>query len=201
MARPREFDEAAVLDAAVQCFWAQGYEATSMRDLVENMGITSASLYNAFGDKRGLYLRALQRYRQQGFNARIERIERLPPREAIQAFFDDIIERSLADPQLKGCLMVNSSFESGPHDPEFQQVVAEHFVRVEAFFRDCILAGQRDGSIGTAQPADDLARLLLGVLVGIRVLTRSRPERELLEGILRPALALLDSPPPQGDAS
>ena len=62
MARPREFDERAVLDAAVQCFWARGYEATSVRDLAQGMGLTSASLYNAFGDKRSLYRRALDHY-------------------------------------------------------------------------------------------------------------------------------------------
>jgi TetR/AcrR family transcriptional repressor of nem operon len=59
MARPREFDEGTVLDAAVLCFWRQGYEATSVRDLVAQTGITAASLYNAFGDKRALYQTAL----------------------------------------------------------------------------------------------------------------------------------------------
>ena len=62
MARPREFDEGVVLDAAVLCFWNRGYEATSVKDLVERTGITAASLYNAFGDKRAIYERALDRY-------------------------------------------------------------------------------------------------------------------------------------------
>jgi TetR/AcrR family transcriptional regulator, transcriptional repressor for nem operon len=62
MARPREFDEGTVLDAAVLCFWKQGYEATSVRDLVAQTGITAASLYNAFGDKRALYQKALDHY-------------------------------------------------------------------------------------------------------------------------------------------
>ena len=62
MARPREFDEVTVLEAAMNCFWAQGFESTSVRDLAEEMGITGASLYNAFGDKRSLYRRALAHY-------------------------------------------------------------------------------------------------------------------------------------------
>ncbi|MBQ8106528.1 MAG: helix-turn-helix transcriptional regulator, partial [Afipia sp.] len=62
MARPREFEEGVVLDAAMECFWNRGYEATSMRDLVDKTGITGASLYNAFGDKRAIYQRALDRY-------------------------------------------------------------------------------------------------------------------------------------------
>jgi TetR/AcrR family transcriptional repressor of nem operon len=73
MARPREFDEQAVLEAAVQCFWMHGYEATSVRDLAERMEITGASLYNAFGDKRSLFRRALDHYLEHGFG------ERRPP--------------------------------------------------------------------------------------------------------------------------
>src|SRR5271167_4213924 len=91
MARPREFDEEAVLDAAVQCFWARGYEATSVRDLAQKMEITGASLYNAFGDKRSLYRRALEHYVEHGFVALAGRIERqFAPREAILAFFHEI---------------------------------------------------------------------------------------------------------------
>ncbi len=196
MARPREFDEAAVLELAIRCFWSRGYEATSVRDLAETMGITGASLYNAFGDKRALYLRALDHYVEQGFDDRVERLEKsLPPRQAIAAFFEEIIERSLCDRQRKGCLLVNSALEVAPHDPELRRVVAGFFVRVEAFFRRCLVAGQQAGTIATTQPAEDLARLLLSVLLGIRVLARARPERDLLEGLLRPAFALLDSRP------
>ena len=84
MARPREFDEAAVLDAAIERFWQRGYEATSVRDLADEMNIAGASLYNAFGDKRSLYDRALNRYLDRSFRERIRRLEpSLPPREAI----------------------------------------------------------------------------------------------------------------------
>ncbi len=193
MARPREFDEIAVLDAAVQCFWAKGFEATSVRDLADEMGMTGASLYNAFGDKRALYRRALDHYVAGSFGERAHRIEsRLPPRAAIGAFFEEIIARSLNDKQRKGCMLVNSALELAPHDSEFQKVVAGVLLEVEMFFRRLVQAGQRDGSVARSQPANDLARLLLGVLLGIRVLARTRPERALLEGLVRPVLILLD---------
>lgn len=193
MARPREFEEAAVLDAAVQCFWARGYEATSVRDLAEQMDIAGASLYNAFGDKRALFRRALSRYVDQGLRERIARLEAsLAPRQAIGAFFAGVVERSLADKERKGCLLVNSALEIAPHDPEFQRLVAEAFVAIEAFLRRCVVAGQRAGTIAAAQSAEDLARLMLGALIGLRVLARARPERALLEGVLRPVFALLD---------
>jgi len=194
MARPREFDETAVLEAAIQCFWSRGYEATSVRDLAEKMGITGASMYNAFGDKRSLYRRALDHYVEQSFGDRVGRFEgNFAPREAIGTFFDEIIERSLSDKQRKGCMLVNSALEMAPHDPEFQRIVAEVLVQVEGFFRRCAAAGQKDGTITTSQSAEDLARLLLSMLLGIRVLARTRPERGLLEGLMRPVFALLHS--------
>lgn len=192
MARPREFDEDAVLDAAVQCFWSRGYEATSVRDLIEKTGLTCASLYNAFGDKRALYRRALDHYVEASVGDRIRRCEAMEPRAAIEAFFGDILTRSLGDREHKGCMLANAALDVAPHDPGFQEVVAGMLVRIEAFFHHCVTRGQAAGTITSALSADDLARHLLGVLMGMRVLARVRPERALLEGVVAPALALLD---------
>jgi TetR/AcrR family transcriptional repressor of nem operon len=194
MARPREFDESAVLDAAVHRFWTRGYEATSVRELAESMGMTGASLYNAFGDKRSLFRRALEHYVQGSFGERESRLEgTLPPKEAIHAFFREIVKRSLSDSERKGCMLVNSALEVAPHDPEFEKAIAAVLVSMEAFFRRCVTAGQRTGEISDAHSPDDLARLLLGAFIGIRVLARARPERKLLEGLARTALLLLDA--------
>jgi len=192
MGRPREFDETEVLAAAIDCFWERGYEATSTRDLAEKMGLTGASLYNAFGGKRALYCRALNHYIETSFADRVRRLEgKLPPPQAISAFFSEIIQRSLDDRQRKGCMLVNSALEIAPHDPEFRQIVTEVLGHIEAFFRRCVQAGQQDGTITATQSATDLGRLLLGVHIGLRVVARTRPERELLEGMVRPALALI----------
>jgi TetR/AcrR family transcriptional repressor of nem operon len=197
MARPREFDEAAVLDAAIERFWLRGYEATSVRDLADEMNIAGASLYNAFGDKRRLYERALNRYLDQTFRERIRRIESaLPPREAIAAFLQEIIRRSLTDRQRRGCMLVNSAIESAPYDPDFLSIVATFLNEVEGFFLRCVSKGQRDGTITRAHSAADLSKSLLGILLGIRVLARVRPERALLEGLVRPIFGLLDDVKP-----
>jgi TetR/AcrR family transcriptional repressor of nem operon len=195
MARPREFDETTVLEAAMNCFWAQGFEQTSVRDLAERMGITGASLYNAFGDKRSLYRQAFIHYLAQTVRDRVARLENLPSASAIRTFFDEIIERSVDDEQRRGCMLVNAALELAPYDPEFRKLVAEEMVFIEAFFRRCIEAGQKDGSIAVARPADELAKLLLSVLLGIRVLARTRPQREVLEGAANGVLALLGKAP------
>jgi len=191
VARPREFDEEEVLDAAIDCFWSRGYELASVRDLAEQMGITGASLYNAFGDKRSLYRQAFVRYLEQTVRDRVARLETLPPALAIRTFFDEIIERSVDDEQCRGCMLVNAALELAPYDPEFRQLVSEELMFIEAFFRRCAASGQQEGSIDGARTPDDVGKLLLSVLLGIRVLARTDPRRELLEGAANAALALL----------
>jgi TetR/AcrR family transcriptional regulator, transcriptional repressor for nem operon len=195
MARPREFDEETVLDAAVLCFWRQGYDATSVRDLCEGTGLTAASLYNAFGDKRALYQRSFDRYVEASVVDRIGRLETRPGREALRAFFHEILERSLGDAEHKGCLMVNAALEPAPGDAEFRQGVVAILGRIETFFRGRVEAGQAEGTITRSLPAASLARHLLGALMGLRVLARARPETVLLESVVSTTLALIEPRP------
>jgi TetR/AcrR family transcriptional repressor of nem operon len=143
MARPREFDEATVLEAAMNCFWAQGYELTSVRELAKQMGITGASLYNAFGDKRSLYRQVLGHYLEQTVRDRVARLEQLPPFPAIRTFFDEIVERSVTDKQRRGCMLVNSALELAPYDPEFQKLVTQEMIFIEHFSGDVSRRGKR----------------------------------------------------------
>jgi TetR/AcrR family transcriptional repressor of nem operon len=192
MARPVAFDEGAALDAAIAQFWHKGYRASSVRELSSSMGICGTSLYNSFGNKRSLFIKALERYLDRSVRARIGRLQTLPPKQAIHTFFDEIIERSLKDRARRGCLLINSALEVAPHDRKLGVEIAQRLTEIEKFFRSRIDAGRADGSIPARVDADNVARLLLGILLGIRVLARSRPERTLLEGMAQPALALLD---------
>jgi len=193
MARPREFDEGTALQAAIECFWQRGYAATSVRDLTDRMGISGPSLYNAYGDKHGLFVQALERYLDESTRARIGRLESsLPPKQAIRRFIQKVIERSVNDRERRGCFLINSALEVAPHDKKLGALIADRLGEIEAFFYRSIKAAQADGTVPRERAAKDLARLLLGVLLGVRVLARSNPERALLEGVARPALALLD---------
>src|SRR5271167_1034740 len=118
----------------MNCFWAQGFEQTSVRDLAERMGITGASLYNAFGDKRSLYRMAFVHYLAQTVRDRVARLQKLPPAQAIRTFFNEIIERSVADEQRRGCMLVNAALGLAPYDAEFQKIVTEEMVSIETVF-------------------------------------------------------------------
>ncbi|MDP3417397.1 TetR/AcrR family transcriptional regulator [Falsiroseomonas sp.] len=191
MSRPRSFDEDAVIEAAMRQFWRHGYAGTSVRDLGEVMGLGQASFYNAFGDKRSLFARCLDRYLDQGMRERLGRLAAtLPPRQAIAGLLEEIVARSLRDRM--GCLLVNSALEVAPHDRGVAGVVAARLAELEDFFRARVLAGQADGSINATRDPDDLARMLMTLLLGLRVLSRGRPDRATMQGAVRQALALLD---------
>lgn len=194
MARPREFDETAVLNAATELFWKRGFEATSIRDLADRMGLTTASLYNAYGDKRALYKRVLERYANNALGSCATGLASgASGIEAIESFFRELARDTAADPDLRGCLVVNAALESAPHDAQFKAIVSAVFQQLESLFRDCAARGHTDGSVTRSQSAEDIARLLLGTMLGIRVLARARPEPVLLEGVVRATISLLQS--------
>lgn len=195
MARTKAFDEDRAIDAAVDCFWTHGYEATSVRDLAQAMGIGGASLYNAYGDKRELFVLSLERYANRSMRERIARIEnRHPPRQAIAAFLGEIISRSASDPDCKGCLLVNSALDVASRDAGLSKAVAAYLGEIRAFFRRSLEAGQRTGEIAETVDSDVVSAHLLGVVLAVRVLARTGAKRSLLESVAQPALDLIERP-------
>ncbi|HEY1928555.1 MAG TPA: TetR/AcrR family transcriptional regulator [Caulobacteraceae bacterium] len=194
MGRPRKFDEETALDAATDCFWRFGFEGASTRMLAERMGLTAASLYNGFGDKRSLYRRVLDRYAAQALTSCAASLNNAPPLEAIQGFFEAMAGTAIDDAQRRGCLVVNTGLETSPHDPEFRTVIIEVFDRLEDLFQSVVARGQACGAISKAQSSDDLARLLLGTMLGIRVMARANPDADLLRGMTRSAVEVLRPP-------
>lgn len=188
----KQFDIDQALGRAMDAFWARGYEATSMQDLVDCMGINRGSLYATFGDKRSLFIRALQRYAARQDQTRAERLAGPDsPRAAILATFNAAIEAALDAGSRDGCLLVNTALELSPHDPEISDIVGRSFAEMESFFARMIEAGQAGGEVSADVDADDTARALLSLFIGLRVLSRSRPEPVLLNSIAGQAAALL----------
>ena len=188
----KQYDEAEVLGRAMEAFWARGYDATSINDLVAATGIHRGSLYAAFADKRGLFLRALEHYdreHRQAFLAALERDH--APREAILEAFRRVAAAGQGGRNRKGCLLVNTALELAPHDPAIEKIVRAKLEAVEAFFRGRIVAAQKDGTLGREIPAAETARVLFALFLGLRVITRSRPDRALMKSIVAQAEAQL----------
>lgn len=181
----KQFDESQVLDRAMQAFWARGYEATSVNDLVAATGINRGSLYAAFSDKHTLFVRALERYDQQHRQRFLEDIEAgHAPREAIVETFRRVVDSSLGGRNRNGCLLVNTAMELSPHDPEVERIVRAGLEDFEAFFRSMIEAGKTDGTIPASVATIETAQMLLSLFLGLRVITRSRPDKALMNTVV-----------------
>lgn len=198
MARTKDFDEDRAVDAAVDCFWRLGYEGASVRDLAQSMGIGGASFYNAYGDKRALFTRSLERYANRSMRERIARLQaEHRPKEAVEAFLREIVNRSLSDRQRKGCLLVNSALDVAPHDAQISKVVAGYLDEIRDFFRRSLAAARKSGQLPRRFDIETVSTHLLGVVIAVRVLARTGAKRAALEAVAAPALALLEHPKPR----
>lgn len=188
----KSYNEEDVLNRAMEAFWAHGYEATSMNDLVKATGINRGSMYAAFTDKRTLFIRALTHYDQQHRDDYLRHVRSSnSPRAAIIQAFKDAIAATGDGTNRRGCLLVNTSLELSPHDSEIDDIVRSSFAGVEAFFAQNIENGQKTGEIDPKLNAAETGRALLGMFLGLRVLARSKPAEGVLTAILAQATAMV----------
>ena len=169
----KSFDEDDVLAKAMQVFWEKGFESASIADLVEGTGINKGSLYNAYGGKRNLFVKALLKYDQDNHKAAIAKLEAMDdPKAAIAMLFDTLVAETVADRERKGCFLINTASEIATHDDEVTDIVTRGLREMEAFFRRSVEVGQARGEISNELDPEGTAKALLGVIVAIRVLGR-----------------------------
>lgn len=188
----KNFDTRETLEKAMQAFWARGYSATSIQDLVDCTGVNRASLYATYGDKRAMFLAALRLYDKDFRRARLSALEQqFGPREALEKLFQDFIERSQTDKSSRGCFLANTALELAAHDAEIRHVVAESQADIEAFFRRILTNGQAQGVFRADIDPAIAARSLLTSVLGFLVLLRSRPDPDLLRSVADDVMARL----------
>ena len=177
---------------AMHVFWKHGYRPTSMQDLVDCMGIGRGSIYDTFGSKHGLFLQALRFYIGLCHTGAVSMLAHAAsPLAAISNAFENAVRRALEDSTRNGCFLVNTALELSPHDREVADLVAAGLTRIENGFRALIEQGQNAGEISRSVDPGHTARSLLGLMIGLQVLARSRPEESLLRAIKHQAEALL----------
>ena len=189
----KQFDANEVLDKAMQTFWSCGYEATSMQDLVDRTGINRGSLYATYGDKRALFLSALRMYDDKVRRKMLVDIEASnSPRNAIRQVFREFSDNVSEDGGNRGCFLTNTALELAAHDREVREIVANGQEEMQAFFARMINKGKAQREISEHVQSQQTARGLLASLLGLIVLTRSRPEPTLLRAIVDDAMRRLE---------
>ena len=191
MSRTKEFDPDVVLDRAMDVFWRKGYTATSIQNLVDEMGIQRGSLYATFGSKHELFLAALDRYRARSYQRLKQIFAQAAPRVAIEQALAAIVTDSMEKKKLYGCLITNSTVELAPHDPDTAARIEEHRLAIEALFRRAIEEGQQRGEIRGDETPDALANFLFTLVQGLRVMSKTANDREDLDDAVRIAMSVL----------
>lgn len=188
----KQFDVDVARDRAKDLFWSKGYEATSMDDLLAHMGINRGSFYATFGSKRELYAEVLHRYDAEQRRLAFQALTRgLPAKEAIAAVFREVCRQSRGKRGKYGCFLANAALEMATTDESIGRFVRDAFSEMEGFLKQRIREGQQSGDIDPGIDAADVARALLGLLLGMRVLARSGAAPKVLDGITRQAEQLL----------
>lgn len=193
MARTKDFDEDEVLTKAIQLFWRKGYNATSMQDLVDTLGISRSSLYDTYTDKHTLFVKALERYQQTG-KAQIQQIldQSSPAKEKLKKLLELSTSELICQGGQNGCFMVNAEVEVAPHDKEVSQIVCRNDQQMEEAFYQMIKKGQDAGEIKNLIDARAQARFILNAVKGMRVTAKTTKDRSVFEDIIRITVATLD---------
>ena len=191
MARTKVFDEQDVLGRAMNLFWQKGYNATSAQDLVDNLGISRSSLYDTYGDKHSLFVKALQQYRKEKIDPVIEAEDIEDVEAYIRFFFESVQAEALSDSGSKGCFMVNSVVELAPVDSEIATIANSIMHDTEETLCKVIKKGQDTGVFTTKYPARSLARFVFNSLNGLRVTVKFDADKKMFEDIVNVCLAAL----------
>jgi TetR/AcrR family transcriptional regulator, transcriptional repressor for nem operon len=192
VARNKGFDPDGVLESALQVFWRHGYEATSINDLVEQLGIGRASLYATYGSKHQLYLRALDRYVQAKNPAVVERLSQPGPvLPAVRELVESYVEESIGAAGQRGCLVVNAAIERLPGDSAAARLVQSSWCTLEVALTAALTRARAQGELARDKDPRALAGFLLVVLQGLRVLGKSDSDPGRLAAAGEQALAVL----------
>ena len=192
MGRPRKFDCDAVLEGAVDLFRERGFDGVSLPDITETLGICRQSLYTNFGDKRGLYLKALERWGEREADAKIALLTADgSPLENLRTLIRSFAAYATTCPS-EGCFTVSAMVENRG-DAEALAIVEQQVTRLEASYRDTLERALAAGELRSDTRTDRLARTLVTTCHGIGLLTRLPGSGPRIGDAVSTLLDLLDS--------
>jgi len=190
--RPRSYDEEEAVERARNLFWSRGYHATSVQDLVDDLALQRASLYNAFGDKHSLYLRALSLYVRENLEKLEAALRSGPVLPALRRMLTNpaTLTGTSGSHQPRGCLVGNTTAELVPGDDAAQALVAAAYDRFVEIVSDALRRAQANGEVVTTATPEAQALLLQIVFQGSALVARAGIDRRRLDQSID---ALIDS--------
>ena len=191
--RPLQFDPEQVLDAAMQVFWASGYDATSLQDLLQAMRLSKSSFYQAFGSKQQLFERCLRRYREQTAQTLMGRLDALGSgRRFIAELLESAVDEARSEQKPRGCLVMNTANEFAQRDPEVAAWVQKGVNRFKGIFETAVRRSQDQGEIPPERDPETLALYLVSSMSGIKTLVKAGLDDQSADRIVGVILSALD---------
>jgi AcrR family transcriptional regulator len=191
--RPRAYQPEVALGKALDLFRKDGFAATSLDDLSAATGMNRPSLYGAFGDKRELYIKSYQRYRDDARAAMIDLFQdELPIRQRLERVYAvalDIYLSGEAGP--RGCFTVMTAASEAIFDPEIRSLVQEGFTELDKAFASCFRLAREKGELAASTDATALAHLASATIHTIAIRARARVPRKELEAIVKGAIDIM----------
>ena len=194
MARLKLFDEEEVLDKAMHLFWKKGYAETSMQDLVNTLQINRASMYDTYGNKEQLFIKAFNRYRKsriQGAHCFVQQFS--SAKEGITRLFENAINEIISDPEGKGCFIVNTVSSMMPCHVELRELLRKNQKEFENIFESTLRVGQVAGEVNPKENVEVLSAYLYTFYSGIMVIAKNNSDEAYLRNLLEVGLLPLQA--------
>lgn len=192
MARPVEYDRNKVVNAALQLFWRDGYEATTIEKLLEVMELNRGSFYAAFGDKEGLFIEVLDCYMDQVLSVSEKTIQaKNHPLEAIYSFFEYFILLNDKEIRERGCLIFSTVSELCHTKPELASIAWRKGNILKNIFIEKLQRAQERKIIRADKSAYDMADHLITLAAGLRMHCKMKTEPTAMKNILNMGMAAL----------
>ena len=191
MPRVEDFNRADVIEKAKEVFWKKGYEATSMQDLVDAMGLNRSSIYNSFGGKMELYRESIRTYQKETNAYLRDALVTGDPMEALETLFENAIQSIVMDKDNKGCFNMNCRMEMAERDDHLKDWLRGTEEHNLDLFAGIIRSGQEKGVINKLQSADQYARYVMSGYQGLRISGILNKDQAQLQGIASTVLSPL----------
>lgn len=191
--RPRAYEPEVALGKALDLFRRQGFAATSLDDLSEATGMNRPSLYGAFGDKRELYIKSYQRYREEARASMVEIFrEEMPVRQRLERIFASALNIYLSgESGPRGCFTVVTAASEAVGDPEIRAMVLDGLTELDKAFANCFRRAREKGELPESADPAVLAQLASATVHSIAIRSRARVSRKDLEAIVKGAIDVM----------
>lgn len=189
--RPRAYDPATALAQAMALFWTRGYAATSLDDLSEATGMNRPSLYGAFGDKRALYLKALEEYRAAGALKIVHAFARPTLREGLGEFYRSALELYLSGESPRGCFLIGTAAVEAVRDEDVRAVLHGALADYDWMIEARLKKARDEGELPADADIAGLAKMAAAALYSLAIRSRGGDSVESLQKTASAAVDLI----------